>query len=192
MEELEKYCVFIRNGTNIKNNKEQSGVPITRIETISDGTIDKEKMGYADIFDDRYKDYYLQKDDILMSHINSMRHLGKVAYCNINMDVIHGMNLLNIRADSSKIYPKYLYYYFKSNDFKIKLNRISKQSVNQSSFAVTDLKKIKIKITDKITQKEIVYKLDKIEDVISLRKNQIKLFENIIKSQFVEMFENEK
>ena len=188
MGELEKYCVFIRNGANIKNSKEQSGVPITRIETISDGTIDKEKMGYADIFDDRYKEYYLQKDDILMSHINSMKHLGKFAYCNINMDVIHGMNLLNIRANSSKIYPKYLYYYFKSNDFKIKLNKISKQSVNQSSFAVNDLKKIKIKIMDKITQKEIVYKLDKIVDIISLRKNQIKLFENIIKSQFVEMF----
>ena len=53
METLENYCIFIRNGANIKNGKEQSGIPITRIETISEGIIDTKKMGYADIFDDK-------------------------------------------------------------------------------------------------------------------------------------------
>ena len=192
METLENYCIFIRNGANIKNGKDQSGIPITRIETISDGIIDTKKMGYADIFDDKYKDYYLKENDILMSHINSMKHLGKVAYCICNMNIIHGMNLLNIRVNPNKIYPKYLYYYFKSNSFKTKLNKISKQSVNQSSFAVSDLKKIKIKIeiTDLKMQKEVANKLDEIVNIINLRKDQIDLFDSIIKSQFVEMFQS--
>ena len=192
METLENYCIFIRNGANIKNGKEQSGIPITRIETISEGIIDTKNMGYADIFDDKYKDYYLKENDILMSHINSMKHLGKVAYCMCNMNIIHGMNLLNIRVNPNKIYPKYLYYYFKSNSCKTKLNKISIQSVNQSSFAVSDLKKIKIEIeiTDLKMQKEVANKLDEIVNIINLRKDQIDLFDSIIKSQFVEMFGN--
>ena len=138
---LDDYCIFIRNGANIKNSKDKSGIPITRIETISDNVIDENKYGYADIFDNKYEDYYLKKNDILMSHINSLKHLGKTAFCEEDKKVIHGMNLLCIRSNN-KINPKYLNYYFKSDDFYKKLMKISKQSVNQSSFAISDLKKI--------------------------------------------------
>ena len=192
MKRLEEICIFIRNGLNIKNNKSKKGIPITRIETISNGIIDINKTGYANIFDDKYIDYYLRQDDILMSHINSLKHLGKVGYCYYDMKIIHGMNLLNIRVNPNNVYPKYLYYYFKSNNFKIKLNKISKQSVNQSSFSISDLKKIRIDIIDLKKQKLIVSKLDKVVEVISIRKKQIEELNNLIKSQFVEMFETIK
>ena len=192
MKRLEEICIFIRNGLNIKNNKSKKGIPITRIETISNGIIDINKTGYANIFDDKYIDYYLRQDDILMSHINSLKHLGKVGYCYYDMKIIHGMNLLNIRVNPNNVYPKYLYYYFKSNNFKIKLNKISKQSVNQSSFSISDLKKIRIDIIDLKKQKLIVSKLDKVVEVISIRKKQIDELNNLIKSQFVEMFETIK
>ena len=188
MKRLEEICIFIRNGLNIKNDKSKKGIPITRIETISNGIIDINKTGYANIFNDKYIDYYLRQDDILMSHINSLKHLGKVGYCYYDMKIIHGMNLLNIRVNPNNVYPKYLYYYFKSNNFKIKLNKISKQSVNQSSFSISDLKKIRIDIIDLKKQKLIVSKLDKVVEVISIRKKQIEELNNLIKSQFVEMF----
>ena len=190
MKRLEEICIFIRNGLNIKNDKSKKGIPVTRIETISNGIIDINKTGYANIFDDKYIDYYLRQDDILMSHINSLKHLGKVGYCYYDMKIIHGMNLLNIRVNPNNVYPKYLYYYFKSNNFKIKLNKISKQSVNQSSFSISDLKKIRIDIIDLKKQKLIASKLDKVVEVISIRKKQIEELNNLIKSQFVEMFEN--
>ena len=190
MKRLEEICIFIRNGLNIKNDKSKKGIPVTRIETISNGIIDINKTGYANIFDDKYMDYYLRQDDILMSHINSLKHLGKVGYCYYDMKIIHGMNLLNIRVNPNNVYPKYLYYYFKSNNFKIKLNKISKQSVNQSSFSISDLKKIRIDIIDLKKQKLIVSKLDKVAEVTSIRKKQIEELNNLIKSQFVEMFDN--
>ena len=192
MKRLEEICIFIRNGLNIKNDKSKKGIPLTRIETISNGIIDINKTGYANIFDDKYIDYYLRQDDILMSHINSLKHLGKVGYCYYDMKIIHGMNLLNIRVNPNNVYPKYLYYYFKSNNFKIKLNKISKQSVNQSSFSISDLKKIRIDIIDLERQKLIVSKLDKVVEVISIRKKQIEELNILIKSQFVDMFGNKK
>lgn len=186
---LEDICVFIRNGANIKNDKQKKGIPITRIETISDGKVNEEKMGYADINDDKYKEYYLVKDDILMSHINSLKHLGKVAIFNGTNKIIHGMNLLNIRF-SNEVYPPYYYYYFKTINFKNKLKKISKQSVNQSSFSVNDLKKITVNFIEKDKQIKIVNTLDRIQKLIDKNQEQIDLLDELIKSQFVKMFGN--
>ena len=59
-------------------------------------------MGYAGITDiTKYSDYVLQDGDILMSHINSETHLGKVArYEKYEGEtIIHGMNLLCLRPN---------------------------------------------------------------------------------------------
>lgn len=183
-------CIFIRNGANIKNDASKKGTPITRIETIANGKIDEMRMGYADIFDNKYEDYYLKKNDILMSHINSMKHLGKVAICDEDKKVIHGMNLLNIRL-KSEFNVKYLYYFFKSNNFKKQLNKISKQSVNQSSFSVNDLKKIQIGIPEESEQTRISIKLEKVQEIIDIKEKQIEELNQLIKSHFVEMFGND-
>ena len=187
---LGNIAIFIRNGVNIKNDKSKGGIPITRIETISDGIVNENKMGYADIIDDRYKDYYLKQNDILMSHINSAKHLGKVAIFNGDKKIIHGMNLLDIRLNNNICNSKYVYYFFKTKKFKQELNRISKQSVNQSSFTVNDLKEIKISLPLLEKQKMIANKLDKVQAIITLRKKQIEELYELIKSQFVEMFED--
>ena len=51
MSKIQDYFVLIRNGANIRQNKEKIGYPITRIETISDGYVDREKIGsQADFF----------------------------------------------------------------------------------------------------------------------------------------------
>ena len=107
---LKDLLLVFRNGASIKQVEGAEGLPITRIETISDATINPLKVGYANIYDDKYKDYYLQKGDILLSHINSVTHLGKCAIYENPLDkLIHGMNLLMLRANQKLILPKYLY-----------------------------------------------------------------------------------
>ena len=80
MAKLGECFSVIRNGASIRQTDGAGGFPITRIETIADKTINREKFGYAGIYDlAQYRDYILQDGDILMSHINSEKHLGKVA-----------------------------------------------------------------------------------------------------------------
>ena len=94
---------FVRNGASIKQEDGKGGYPISRIETIWNKTIDTERLGYADVGDEQLKDYekYLMKEgDILMTHINSPKHLGKCAvYIGDPKTLIHGMNLLCMRAN---------------------------------------------------------------------------------------------
>ena len=81
----------ISNGASIKQGDAVgAGLPITRIETIASRVVDREKMGYAGIQDQaKYVNNILNTGDILMSHINSVKHLGKTAlYKKSNNEII--------------------------------------------------------------------------------------------------------
>ena len=141
---LGKLFVSVRNGANIKQGKSIDGIPITRIETISDRAVNRFKMGYAGINDiTPYGSYVLQDGDILMSHINSIAHLGKTAlYRQIDDEVIiHGMNLLCLRPIEG-VNKVYIYQFFQTSYFMDMIATITKPAVNQASFTTSDIKAI--------------------------------------------------
>ncbi len=191
MARLGEAFVLIRNGASIKQTEGAGGIPITRIETISNREVDRNKFGYAGILDiQKYSDYILQDEDILMSHINSEKHLGKAAIYKKaeNEQVIHGMNLLVLRADPQVIYPKYALYYFETPFFQQKIMKITKKSVNQASFTVTALKDIDVLLPTLETQRSVATVLDKLSGLIALRKQQIAKLDELVKARFVEIF----
>ena len=168
------------NGANIKQGTISGGIPITRIETISEGEINRDKMGYAGIVDNTYSSYYLQDGDILVSHINSMKHIGKCAlYQRINDEtIIHGMNLLCLRPYKDIVNPQYVTYLLRSSIMRKLILDITKPAVNQASFTVKDLCKLKVMLPPISEQEEFVAIVDQAD------KSK---FSNL-KSQFIEMF----
>ena len=94
---------FIRNGMNIKQDKSGDGIPITRIETIADGTVDPARVGYANLCEEDCLDWFLKPGDILFSHINSVEHIGKCAlYEGFPSPLVHGMNLPRSKSKCNK------------------------------------------------------------------------------------------
>lgn len=182
---------LIRNGANIKQGMDDTGYPITRIETISNRVIDRNKMGYAGVHElTRYVDYILEDGDILMSHINSETHLGKVALYEKHPGeaIIHGMNLLCLRPKHEMVNSRYAYYFLSSDMFLRQIPKITKKSVNQASFNVAALKELDILIPPMERQLEIVSILDKISALMERRSEQIAKLDELVKSRFIEMF----
>ncbi len=152
----------INNGANIKQIKGATGIPITRIETLSNDKFNRDRMGYANIENvDPYASYILNEGDILMSHINSMKFLGRsVAYSKKEDEtIIHGMNLLRL-VPKSNVLSTFMIYQFQSKYFKDQILQISHQSVNQASFNITNLKGLNIKVPSLTEQERIVERLD--------------------------------
>ena len=185
-------CFFqIQNGANIKQGDVDGGFPITRIETTANDKFNRDRMGYAGITDiSKYESYVLEDGDLLMSHINSVQYLGRTVLYVKQTDetIIHGMNLLRLKARRDVINPAYARYCFYGNPFRRQVRKITKKSVNQASFAVKDLKQIKIDVPSLSEQEQIVEILDKLQKIIEMRSNELSTLDELIKARFVEMF----
>ena len=185
-------CFFqIQNGANIKQGDVDDGFPITRIETTANDKFNRDRMGYAGITDiSKYESYVLEDGDLLMSHINSVQYLGRTVLYVKEADetIIHGMNLLRLKARRNIIDPSYARYCFYGHSFRSKISNITKKSVNQASFAVKDLKQIKIEVPSLSEQDQIVKILDGIQNLIQMRNDELSALDDLIKARFVEMF----
>ena len=182
---------YIKNGANIKQDKEGDGFPVTRIETISGGGFHRDRMGYANIHDaEKYKNWVLHDGDILMSHINSIPNLGRaVEYkAEEGETIIHGMNLLALRADRTIVIPGYADIYFSSTVFRNYVFRITKKAVNQASFSIKDLKTVPIPLPSLETQKAIAQQFAQINTLHQELLQKIDCLDAVIKSRFIEMF----
>ena len=182
---------FIKNGANIKQIKGADGLPITRIETLSGGVFNRDRMGYAGIYNlDKYSDYVLEDGDLLLSHINSKTYIGRTVEYRAKNDetIIHGMNLLRLKSNSDVISSSFFAYYTLSNDFKTNVAKVRKDAVNQSSIAISDIRKFSIPVPPIQSQQYVVDELDKINELIRLKKEQLKDYDNLAQSIFYEMF----
>jgi type I restriction enzyme S subunit len=106
-------------------------VPVTRIETISKGVIDREKLGYISIEDAR-SDRMLLKGDILFSNINSLNMIGNCARYNGGDVIYAGMNLLVLRPASS-VNSHWLFWLIRSPMFRKEIESLAKPAINQAS-----------------------------------------------------------
>ncbi len=149
----------MRNGVNCKQDKNGVGDKITRIETISDATLNLERVGYSILSHKEKEKYKLVSGDILFSHINSVVHVGKTALLEQNCDIYHGVNLMLFRSHNFMV-PKFLQFYLRMIFQAGYWRTLCKQSVNQASVNQTDIKKVPIKYPSISEQKRIVAILD--------------------------------
>lgn len=187
--ELGDIALILRNGASIKQSEHAGGTPITRIETIANWEVNPAKCGYADVTENEYPNHLLETGDILISHINSTKHLGKCAIYEGNPGkLIHGMNLLSLRVNTDISYPKYIYNVMCSTEFRRQIPKITKNSVNQSSFTVTNFKQLKIPLPPLEEQKRIAAILDKADTLRRKREKAIALLDDLLRSVFLDMF----
>ena len=103
-----------------------------------------------------------------------------------NVDTAFGLN-----SNQNLLASKYLYYFCLNYDF----NRHNK-AVTIPSLTKVDLLKIEMPLPPKPTQLAIVAELDKINELIQLKKEQLEDYDQLAQSIFYEMFgdpvENEK
>ena len=114
--------------------------------------------------------------------LSSRAPIGKVAIAGCEMYCNQGLKNL---ICSDKINNKYLYWFLKGNTaFLNSLGRgatfkeISKGIVGN----------IEINVPDAADQEKAVVNLGKFSKIIKLRKNELEVFDNLIKARFVELF----
>ena len=90
-------------------------------------------------------------------------------------------------ANNETILSKYFYYILKTQDIKRQLES-NKRGGTQNFVSLKNIRDLKIPLIDILEQKKIVEILDKAQQFIDKRKEQIEALDELVKSQFIEMF----
>lgn len=157
----------VKNGTTIKQNKDKVGPKVTRIESVQNNKIDFSRIGYI-TEQEKIKDSdWYEAGDIVLSHINSIEHVGKTALIEeYYLPLIHGMNLLRIRLKKELINPKYFALYTQGYDFKSEVVDRVNRAVNQVSLNQKRLNEITIPIPPLAEQERIVNRIESLFDKV--------------------------
>lgn len=115
---------------------------------------------------------------------------GNIGSIGIGKAGILANNLFALKKKGNKdIISKYIYYFLRSK----KINNVLVNKANSSTMpALTHkmIKELEIPIYTKELEIKIVKELDKVQEIIDLRKKQIEQLDKLSKSQFVEMFQS--
>ena len=185
---LGELCDFI-NGDRGKNYPSgddfiNHGVPFINAGHLKNGEISFESMNY--ISEEKFgilKTGKVKKKDILYCLRGS---LGKNAIVDIDEGAI-ASSLIILRPNLEKINERYLTYYLNSNKVSEQMTRANNGS-SQPNLSAASVKDYDIYVPPLETQQKIADTLDKAQQLINNRKQQITELDNLTQSIFYDMF----
>ena len=180
-------CTEMRNGVNVQQIDDIGKYRVTRIQTISDGTVDLEKTKWTN--DEPAESYFMKPGDILLSHINSYEHLAKTAiFPNTKEKVVHGINLIRCQIKTDIVMPQYLIIYMKSDQFISDARKYAQRAVNQASIKTSDLKQLDIPVPPMEVQEQIALAIHEEMSIVEQNKRLIEIFQQKIKDRIAEVW----
>lgn len=185
-------CEKMSNGTSTLQNQEKIGLPVTRIETISKGYIDKEKVGWIDLCLSDVASFQLNIGDILVSHINSVKCLGNCAIYSGHPNIlIHGMNLLRLQIKDAD--SEYVFNFLKSNTAKKYFENNARRAIGQASINIQVMSKLRIPLPRIEDQKRIAknlnHQFEKTDKLAENIQNELELINKLPRSYLKQAFE---
>lgn len=187
--------LFFQEGPGVRNTQyTSSGVKLLNVANLVDGHIDLSTSDRYISTDEAYGKYshFLCDDGDFIVASSGI----KVEYIDKKMGFVDSamlplcMNTSTIRfkvLDAQKLNIRYFMYYLKSRDFKEQLSKHITGSA-QLNYGPSHLKKMTMLIVGLNEQNAMVERLDKIQDVINLRKQQLQQLDELVKARFVELF----
>ncbi len=171
----------------------EKGTPVIKTNNLSyEGSVDYTDINYREIDREKIKDNYLKKGDLLIEKSGGTKShsVGYVSYYDgVDCKYVCNNFILCIRPDASKCVSKYLFYQIKYKYENGKFNNCFKQTTGIQNLKVEDYLSKQITYHDLKTQQKIVEELDCLSDIIEKKKQQLADLDNLVKSQFIKMFD---
>ena len=188
MAKLGEVCLINPKSCALRDDTEVSFVPMTKVGEC--GEFDASEIKHYSEVKKGFTNF--QNDDILFAKITPCMENGKGAIAqNMKNGVGFGSTEFHVlRPDTDKITSEWLYYLTTWKTFRQEAERNMTGSAGQKRVPKTFLKNYVVNLPEIDTQKNESKILRKVDDLISLRKQQLAKLDELVKARFVEMFEN--
>ena len=170
---------------DICSSTDNGAVAILRANNIQDDGLKFDDLVY--IKESKISDkQYIQKGDIVVCASSGSKNLvGKAAIASENFPVAFGAFCKVVRP--KKLIPSYIGYFFQSPKYRSTISELS-GGANINNIRNEHIDELDIVIVSEEEQESIVNQLDDLSNLISLRKQQLSKFDELVKSRFVELF----
>ena len=189
MSKLKDICYDMHQGINTVADKVEyyeTGYPIIQSKNITKGFLDLEDVRYVDEKTYNYykEKYNPQEDDVLLANIGT---IGKSIIIKEKNNFLIAWNIFLIKINKEKMNPKYLKvffdYLFWTKYYDKFLTGGTVKFINKKTMGEIEVPNIKIE-----EQQRIANEIEEVQDIIQLKQLQLEKLDELIKSQFVEMF----
>jgi type I restriction enzyme S subunit len=187
--------VFFQEGPGVRKSQfTNKGVKLLNVGNINNNKINlstTEKYISLDEAYGKYKHFLINDGDLLIacSGIVVNNFHNKISFIE-KKDLPLCLNTSTMRfksLDNNKLNIKYFYYFLMTNIFTKQLRQLITGSA-QLNFGPSHIKKILMPIPSLQKQKSVANTLDKVQELIDLRKESISKLDELSKSIFIDMF----
>lgn len=185
---LGKYITQIR-GVSYKPSDvttNENGLPILRANNINNDEMNFEDLIYINPLKIKENQFLKQGDIFICASSGSKSLVGKAcSYKYYDSNIAFGAFCKVIRInDSNDINPDFIRLFFRSNFYREQISELSK-GANINNIKSEDIDDLNINIPDIEVQNEAVIILNNIINALNNKKNEILLFDEVIKSRFI-------
>ena len=187
IQKLKDICLTeITDGTHQTPTYSEYGYIFLSSKNVTTQKIDWDNVMFIPekLHEELYKRVAPQIDDILLAK-NGTTGVAAIVDRDIVFDIY--VSLALIRPNTEIVMPRYLLYAINNPVVKGYFDS-SLKGIGVPNLHLKNIRETPIKIYDLETQKAIVEKLDKVCELISLRKQQLAKLDELVKARFVEMF----
>ena len=170
---------------DLHKNLNENSVVLLRANNIKDGELNFDDVVYVDRKKVSDKQYLKAGDILICASSGSKELVGKAAYVNKELDVTFGAFCKVVRPKIEC--TKYVGHFFDSPNYRRKISNAS-AGANINNIRTEDIDSLDIPFPPLEKQQEIVARLDKVTDLIALRKQQLSKLDELVKARFVELF----
>ena len=177
----------ILNGFAFKSEQYvEEGIRIIRIANVQKGFIEDSAPVFYPIDSKDAKKYSLEEDDMLISLTGNVGRVAKLSKEFLPAALNQRVACLRIK-DGVKLDKAFLFNLLNSDYFEQRCIAASK-GVAQKNMSTEWLKEYEIPMLSMEQQKAIAAILDKVTELIALRKAQLAKLDRLVKSRFIELF----
>ena len=177
----------ILNGFAFKSEQYvNDGIRIIRIANVQKGYVEDSTPVFYPIDSKDAKKYSLEEDDILMSLTGNVGRVAKLSKEFLPAALNQRVACLRIK-DGIAFDKAFLFNLLNSDYFEQQCIAASK-GVAQKNMSTEWLKEYEIPMFSLEQQKAIASVLDKVSELITLRKEQLAKLDQLVKSRFIELF----
>ena len=132
---------------------------------------------------------YLQDGDLLISSANSWNLVGKCCWVEgLGYKATAGGFISILRADSQRLFPRYLYHWFSSPNVQKLVRSFGQKTTNISNLNIGRCLDLQIPLPSLAEQKRIAAILDKADALREKRRQAIAKLDTLLQSVFLDMF----